>query len=88
MKGSFRRDAEFWGQHVTGDHVVTMLDLGNGIDGSQDVFIGTDIYSGLRVAYPTPDKTAESTTVALRNFVGKRIMHKLYADRSGEISKA
>ena len=48
----------------------------------------TDFYSGLRVAYPAPDNTAEPTTMALRNFVGKRIIHKLHADRSGEISKA
>ena len=54
-----------------------------GIDGSQDVFIATDIYSGLRVAYPAPDKTAESTDMALRSSVGSRIIRKMYADRSG-----
>ena len=29
MKCAFKREAEFWGQRVTGDRVVTMLDLGN-----------------------------------------------------------
>ncbi len=86
-KGSFKRDAEFWGQHVTGDHVVAMTDLGKGIDGGQDVFIVT-IFSGLRVAYPAPDETAESTTMALSTCAGKRVIHKLYADRSGETSKS
>ncbi len=35
MKGSFKQDVELWGQPVTGDHVVTMSDLGKGVDGGQ-----------------------------------------------------
>ena len=58
------------------------------MDGRQNVFIVTDIFSGLRVAYPAPDKPAESTTMALRMFAGKRTIHKLYDVRSGEISQS
>ena len=60
MKGSCKREADFWGQYVIGYDVVTMTDLGRGIVGSQDVFIVTDIYSGLRVAYPAPDKNSRA----------------------------
>ena len=40
------------------------------------------------MAYPLPDKLAESTTMALRQFAGTRSIHKLYSDRSGEIGQA
>ena len=76
-----------WGQRVTGDHIVAMDDMGKGIDGSADAFIVTDLYSGLRAAYPAPDKSADSITMALRMFIGSRKVHKLDGDRSGEISK-
>ncbi|MFM7990532.1 MAG: hypothetical protein ACKPKO_65555, partial [Candidatus Fonsibacter sp.] len=86
--GAFKRDAAFWGEHVTVDHVVKMGELSQGIAGSHDVFVITDIFSGLRVAYPLLDKSAGSTTMAIRMFAGKRMVHKLYSDRSGEIHKA
>ena len=35
-----------------------------------------------------PDKTAESTIMALREFIGDRMARQLYSDRSGEIGKA
>ena len=88
LTGSFKHDATHWGQHVTGDHMVTLDELGKGLDGGVDGFVIMDIYSGLRGAYPAPDKSAESTTIAIRTFVGTRPIHKLYADRSGEISRA
>ena len=70
------------------DHMVTMGELSRGIEGNRVVFVNMDITSGLRVAYPLPDKSAESTTMAIRMFAGKRMLHKLYSDRSGEIHKA
>ena len=88
ITGSFKHDATHWGQHVTGDHMVTLDELGKGLDGGVDAFVITDIFSGLRAAYPAPDKSADSTTMAIRTFVGTRMVHKLYADRSGEISRA
>ena len=46
------------------------------------------VYLGLRAAYPTPDKSVDTTTMAIRTFAGDRKIDKLYADRSGEISSA
>ena len=66
LTGSFKYDATHWGQHVTGDRMVTLDELGNGLDGGVDAFFITDIYSGLRAAYPAPDKSADSTTIAIR----------------------
>ncbi|MFM7988357.1 MAG: hypothetical protein ACKPKO_54500 [Candidatus Fonsibacter sp.] len=42
----------------------------------------------MKVAYPLSDKSAESTTMEIRMFAGKRMIHKLYSERSGEIQKA
>ena len=68
--------------------MVTRDELGKGLDGGVDAFVIMDIYSGLRAAYPAPDKSADSTTMAIRTFAGKRHIHKLYSYRSGEISRA
>ena len=56
---------------------------GKGLDGGADVFVATDFYSGLRAAYIAPDKSADSTTMALRMFAGNRTIHKLYAEGLG-----
>ena len=52
------------------------------------LFVITDIFSGLRAAYPAPDKSANSTTMAIITFAGMRVIHKLYAGRSVDISRA
>ena len=54
---SFKKDSTSWAQHVTGDHVVTICEIEKGLDGSLDDFIVTDLFSGLRVAYPASDKS-------------------------------
>ena len=46
-----------------------------------------DLLFWVRVAYPAPDTSAEST-MALRMFAGKQVVHILYADSSGEINKS
>ena len=51
---------------MTGYHAVTIDELGKGLDGIIGMFIVTDLYYGLRVAHIDPDKSAESTTMALR----------------------
>ncbi|MFM7984426.1 MAG: hypothetical protein ACKPKO_34385, partial [Candidatus Fonsibacter sp.] len=35
------------GKHVIADHMVTMGELSKGVDGNADVFVITDILSGL-----------------------------------------
>ena len=87
LAGSCKRDATHWRQHVTGDHMVSLDEMGRGLDANADAFVITDVYSGLRAAYPTPDKSVDTTTMAIRTFAGDRTIHKLYADRSGEISR-
>ena len=88
ITGSFKHDATHWGQQVIGDHMVALDELGKGLDGGVDTFVITDIFLGLRAADPAPDKSADSTTMAIITFAGTRMIHKLYADRSGEISRA
>ena len=68
--------------------MVTLDEMGQGLDSGADAFVATGVYTGLRAAYFAPDKSVDSTTMALRTFAGDRKIHKLYADRSGEISRA
>ena len=75
LTGSFKHDATHRGQRVTGDHMVTLDEMGKGLDGGVDAFVIMDIYSRLRAAYPAPDKSADSTTMAIRTFAGKRHIH-------------
>ena len=46
LTGSFKHDATHWGQHVTGFHMVTLDEMGKGLDGGVDAFVIMDIYSG------------------------------------------
>ena len=75
------------GQHVTGGHIVTMDEMGKGLDGSADACIVTGVYAALRVDYLALDTSADFITMALRTCVGSRRIDKLYVYRSGESSK-
>ena len=88
LKGSFKREPEYWGQLSTADHITSVRDTMLGVTGDKDVFTVMDVYSGLRGFYPTPDKSAKETAKALRYFVGDRKVMRLYSDNSGEIGAA
>ncbi|MFM7981467.1 MAG: hypothetical protein ACKPKO_19335, partial [Candidatus Fonsibacter sp.] len=45
-------------------------------------------FSGLKVAYPMPDKSADSKLMAIKLFKGNRESSRFYSDRSGEIERA
>ena len=47
-----------------------------------------DAYSGLKAAYPMPDKKADSTAEAVKHFMGERNIERFYSDRWGEIERA
>ena len=76
------------GQLVTGDHIVSTQDNMLGIDDSSDILVLRDACSGLKVAYPVPDKTADSIVEAIKHFKGERNIEMFYSDRSGEIERA
>ncbi|MFM7983686.1 MAG: hypothetical protein ACKPKO_30615, partial [Candidatus Fonsibacter sp.] len=61
-----------WGELVTGDHITSVHDNMLGIEGGRDVLVMKDAYSGLKAAYPMPDKTADSTMLAIQHFKGKQ----------------
>ncbi|MFM7979574.1 MAG: hypothetical protein ACKPKO_09685 [Candidatus Fonsibacter sp.] len=46
-----------------------------------------DAFSGLKAAYPMPDKSADSTLMAIKLFKGDREISRFYSDRSGEIER-
>ena len=39
-----------------------------GLDGNNDILVITYAFSGLKSAYPMPDKTVDSTMDAIRHF--------------------
>ncbi|MFM7984643.1 MAG: hypothetical protein ACKPKO_35500, partial [Candidatus Fonsibacter sp.] len=73
---------------VTGDNIVSTHDNMLGMSGSKDVMVLMDAFSGLKVAYPMPDKSADSMLTAIRLFKGNRDISRFYSDRSGEIERA
>ena len=86
--GSYQNTATRWGQLVTGDHIVSTQDNMLGIDGSRDILVLKDAFSGFKAAYPMPDRKADSTADAIRHFMGNRKIERFYSDRSGEIERA
>ncbi|MFM7979837.1 MAG: hypothetical protein ACKPKO_11020, partial [Candidatus Fonsibacter sp.] len=66
--GSYQNTATCWGELVTGDHITSTHDNMLGIEGGKDVLVMRDAYSGLKAAYPMPDKSADSTMMAIQHF--------------------
>ena len=60
-----------WGQLVNGDHIVSTRYNTLGIDGNRDILVRKDAYSGLKAAYPMPDK-ADLTADAITDFMGEQ----------------
>ena len=56
--------------------------------GTESVMVTTDAYSGLKSAYPMPDKSAKSSMMAIKHFKGDRGISRFHSDRSGEIERA
>ena len=86
--GSYQNTTVRWGQLVTGDHITSTKDSMLGIDGSNDMLVKKDAFSGFKAAYPMADKSAESTMEVIRRFSGDRKIERFYSDRSGEIERA
>ena len=59
-----------------------------GLDGNRDTLVIKDAFSQFRSAYPMPDRSADSTMVAIEHFKGERNIERFYSDRSGEIDRA
>jgi hypothetical protein len=70
--GSYKNTATRWGQLVIGDHIVSTQDNMLGIDGSRDILVLKDAFSGFKAAYPMPDRKADSTSGPIRHFMGDR----------------
>ncbi|MFM7986346.1 MAG: hypothetical protein ACKPKO_44240, partial [Candidatus Fonsibacter sp.] len=59
-----------------------------GMNGSRDVMVLKDAFSGLKAAYPMPDQSADSTMMAIKLFKGDREISRFYSDCSGVIERA
>ena len=61
------------GELVTGDHIVSTHDNMLGMNGSRDMMVLKDAYSGLKAAYPMPDKSSDSTMMAIKRCTKLRL---------------
>ena len=75
--GSYRNTAALWGQLVNGGRIVSTQDNMLGIDGSRDILVLKDAFSGFKAAYPMPDRKADSTADAIKHFIGYRNIEKI-----------
>ena len=76
------------GELGTCDHIVSNHNNMLGMNGGRDMMVLKDAFSGLKAAYPMPDKSADSTMMAIKLFKGDREISRFYSDRSGEIERA
>ena len=80
--------ATTWGQVVAGDRILSTKDNMLGLYVNRGILVIQDAFSGFKFAYPMPDKTADSTMDAIKNFKGAQNIEIFYSDRSGNIDRA
>ena len=89
-KGSFVNEATAWGSHITADFIVAESDRMRGVDGSRDIFVIRDHFTGLKHAYPCPDRQVENVVTCIKSFLGPDAsrVHELYSDAGKELIAA
>ena len=90
FKGSFHNPAERWGSHLTADFIVARSDFMMGMDGSRDLFVVKDLWSGLKHAFPIPTNDADNVIECMKTLAGDSVwdIHQMYSDNAKEIIKA
>ena len=70
-RGAFERPLKQWGDIITMDHMVQRDDeQSNGLNGKRDMITVKDLFSGLVMCYPVPNKSADEALDALNQFCG------------------
>ena len=77
-----------YGDSITLDHFVTIKEEHESRHGHKMGVVCLDIATRWMRAYPSKDKTADSTKFALRHFMGQEEPKRVYSDNSLEIKKA
>eukprot|EP00974_Lingulodinium_polyedra_P096807 9381869-Lingulodinium_polyedra.AAC.1 len=71
-KGSFRIEAERWGERLTADYVASKGGVMAGLKRFKNIFVVRDIFSGLYHAFQTKSRTAEDTVECFKTSVGPK----------------
>ena len=92
FKGAFDRELKQWGDIITMDHLICREknEFAVGITGDTNALDIKDLFSKLTACYPSGSRSALSTEVAIKHFIGrsKDDVVQIYSDNSGEIANA
>jgi len=84
-----RSEAKAFGDHITGDHIVTFDDIDKGFDGERDAVVLYDVGTQYLDVYPVGSKSADDVYDSLNQFIGRRqSVSYFYTDAARELRKA
>ena len=79
-RGAFKQQLKKWGDLVTFDFLTPERVSSMGIESDTNVFVIRDVYTGIRMAYPTVDLSTEEVVRCLKEFMGRRKIKVAYGD--------
>ena len=87
--GSTKVEADVFGDHITGDFLVTMTEDEEGIDTERVALVVKDVATGFQYVYPTARRNAESIIISMKHFTspGDKI-GIFYSDNAPELVSA
>ena len=71
--GSKKVEADVFGDHTTGDFLVTMTEDEEGIDTERVALVVKDVATGFQYVYPTARRNAESIIISMKHFTSPGI---------------
>ena len=87
--GSSQIQCENFGQHMTGDFLVTRSEPEIGIDGDKVALVMKDVHSDFKYVYPTARRNGPNAVLAFKHFVGPEDeVGVFYSDNAPELKAA
>ena len=87
--GSSKVEADVFGDHITGDFLVTMNEDEEGIDSERVALVVKDVATGFIYVYPSARRNAESIILAMKHFTGPADKVGIfYSDNGSELVSA
>ena len=84
-----RLKARQFGDHLTGDHLISLKDFDRGIDGETAGLVLVDVFTDDLACYGCIDKSGDTAFHHMNHYEGPfRKIRYFYSDASGELNKA
>ena len=87
-RGAFKQQLKKWGDLVTFDFLTPERVGQLGIETDTNVFAVRDVYSGIRMAYPTSDGSAGEVIRCMKEFMGKRKIRVAFGEYAPQFVSA